>query len=81
MQVFMKIFLIVVAILIAGAVLGLMKESRGGGGYGALGVIITMALFVEIKAIWSYDINKLKEKNTNEIDKLEVEIGNDKNFK
>ena len=77
----MKVFLIVVAILIAGAVLGLMKESRGGDGYGALGVIITMALFFEIKAIWSYDINKLKEKNTNEIDKLEVEIGNDKNFK
>lgn len=71
MQGFMKVALIVVAVMISGAVLAVMKESRGGGGYGPLGVVIALALFAGIRAIWNYDSKKPEEKNTTDIDKLD----------
>ncbi len=71
MQGFMKVVLIIIALLVGGAVLALMKESRGGVGPGPLGVVIALALFAGIKAIWSYSSEKPEGKNTNDIEKLD----------
>lgn len=71
MQSFMKIILIVIAVLVGAGILGVIKEGRGGAGYGPIGVIIAMALFAGVKAIWNYGTNKPEEKNTTDIDKLD----------
>ena len=71
MQGFMKVVLIIVAFLVGGVVLALMKEGNGGGGYGGIGVIIALALGAGIKAIWNYSSDKPEEKKTTDIDKLD----------
>ena len=67
----MKVILIILAFIIGGGILAVMKESRGGGGYGPLGVIIAMVFIAGIKAIWSYISEKPEEKKTTDIDKLD----------
>lgn len=71
MQGFMKIVIIVVAVMISAVILTVMKEDRGGSGYGPLGIVIALALFAGIKAIWNYDSKKPEENNTTDIDKLD----------
>lgn len=71
MQRFMKVVLIIITVLVGGAVLALMKESRGGVGPGPFGVVIALALFAGIKAIWSYKSEKPEEKDTNDVEKLD----------
>jgi len=71
MQGFMKVVLIVVAVMFGGAILAVMKESRDGGGYGPLGVVIALALVAGIKAIWNYDSKRTEENNATDIDKLD----------
>jgi len=67
----MKVVLIVVALMIGGVVLAVMKESRGGGGYGPLGVVIALALFAGIRAIWNYNSEKPEDKQSTDVDKLD----------
>ena len=69
MQGFMKVVLIIVAFAIGGFALAVMKEV--GGGYGAIGVLVALAIGAGIKAIWNYDSDKPEEKKTTEIDKLD----------
>jgi hypothetical protein len=71
MQGFMKVILVIVALLVGSVALIALKESRGGVGPGPFGVVIAMALFAGIKAIWSYKSEKPEEKNTNDVEKLD----------
>jgi len=70
MQGFTKVVLIIVAFLIGGVLLAILKEIRGGSGYGPLGSVIVLVFLVGIRAIWNYSPEKQKE-DTTDIDKLD----------
>jgi hypothetical protein len=71
MQGFMKVVLIIVVFIVGGVALAFLKESRGGIGYGPLGVVIPLALFAGVRAIWNYDSKKTEENSSTDIDQLD----------
>jgi preprotein translocase subunit SecY len=65
-----KIFLTIVAILIGGFIIVLIKESTGRthGSGGPIGLIIGFAIIAGIRAIWKYNPNK-KENDEHRLNK------------
>ena len=65
MQTLMKVVITFFIIMIGGAILAGIKDARGGGGHGPFGIIIALALFAGIRAVWKYGKEDKEKQNGN----------------